>query len=848
MARTRRNLFNSRKKDENTNKLSPAEFEKAKQSIEELDSKTNFLVHGNTTDFDKETKEDFDEIKGTIRSVINMYKEITSDNLIEFITKNAMDEDNRINRINGSKLSSKDKEKKLKDMLQNPQNGLINEIYSSEKSRINKMSDYEKIVNFIPQLYQALNVLVDNIMSPDDFTKDVFSLMYNGEDVNEFDGKDAVIHNLKQLEQKYKIEDKTKRLIFDTLKYGDQFVSIVELDKEFDKLFGEDGNLLPMNEDMTLLDESSVILSEYEEKAFKDLFAEEGIEYKGNLKKDIAKMINDNIEFTKNPMSLYKEELMLEADFGNWNNVVDGFGNGATNRSKVDDSQHQKALRKNAQYQKRTLARKIAQSKSLFASDNPLIDELQNELTKDTEAELAKKKRNGKVTGSYVKILDPRKVVKIYMNGTTYGYYYLETEIDGLNVTNYSNSIAVSTAFQVKQGVDINTNNPANSGTKNLDPKSKLILDVFLRNISKKLNKKFIENNDQFKDMIYSLLKQEYIIKNKVKITYLAPTEVEHLKVNEAEDGYGRSVFDRILFSAKIYLATLTTTLMLKLSRSADHRTFYIETGLSNDIEGIIQDFVREIRAKEVKMADLNSIDTILNSIGQFQDYFIPQFDGQKSIDIDTTPGQQVDMDNDLLEYLKKAMISGMGIPASFLSYADEMEFARSVSMMNGMFLRMIVGYQKSLSEGFSNIYRTLYRNEYGQEEMNSDDENEAVVVDYDLIEARFPCPATLNMSNLNEQIGSAQTISDYIVNTLIGGTSQDERKREYMIREVSKDILPNIDWKKYEEMLETYYTDSVEETIKDAALQAAKQGNNPDDMMGQDPAMGPSDGMSSPF
>ena len=104
---------------------------------------------------------------------------------------------------------------------------------------------------------------------------------------------------------------------------------------------------------------------------------------------------------------------------------------------------------------------------------------------------------------------------------------------------------------------------------------------------------------------------------------------------------------------------------MLKLSRSADHRTFYIETGLSNDIEGIIQDFVREIRAKEVKMADLNSIDTILNNIGQFQDYFIPQFDGQKSIDIDTTPGQQVDMDNDLLEYLKKAMISGMGIPAS---------------------------------------------------------------------------------------------------------------------------------------------------------------------------------------
>ena len=186
-------------------------------------------------------------------------------------------------------------------------------------------------------------------------------------------------------------------------------------------------------------------------------------------------------------------------------------------------------------------------------------------------------------------------------------------------------------------------------------------------------------------------------------------------------------------------------------------------------------------------------------------------------------------MDNDLLEYLKKAMISGMGIPASFLSYADEMEFARSVSMMNGMFLRMIVGYQKSLSEGFSNIYRTLYRNEY---EANPDIKD---AVDYELIEARFPCPATLNMSNLNEQIGSAQTIAEYIVNTLVGTTSQDEHKRDYMLREVTKDVLPNIDWDKYQDMLDNYPVESVEETIKDAAMQAAKQQNSDMSGMGMD-------------
>ena len=404
MAReTRRPSFLRRNNKKDDQPSAPnKDLEKNKSIIDELDDKTNFLVHGNSNQFDTETQEDFDEIRSTIKSVMDMYKEVTSDNLIEFITKNALDEDNdKLKQMGRQSNSKKDKEKRLKEMLQNPQNGLINEIYSNEKSRINKMGDYDKIVNFIPQLYQALNVLVDNIMSPDDFTKDVFSLLYNEKEVHLDEDDNPVIKNLKELEKKYKIEDKCKQLIFDTLKYGDQFISIVNLDKEFDHLFGEDGTILPMNEDMSLLTESSVILSEYEEQEIRSMFEDEGIEYKGNLRKDIAKMINENIEFTKNPMSLYTDEIILEADFNNFNDVASGYGYGAANpKTKVDDSQHRKALKKNAQhYRNRTLARKIADGNRLFASDNPLIDELQSELEKNPEAEENKRKRNGKVTG-----------------------------------------------------------------------------------------------------------------------------------------------------------------------------------------------------------------------------------------------------------------------------------------------------------------------------------------------------------------------------------------------------------------------------------------------------------------
>lgn len=784
------------------------ESEEMRETVKQFNDKTSQVIDGVATEFRRESDDEFEEMQNTIKSVTDIYKTITGDNLIEFFTQHSIDEDNTRRKIAGRAFDKK--QNSIRKALEDPNKQNINDLYTNEKSRINKIPEYDQVVNYIPQLNQALNVLVDNIMSPDDFTKDVFTLKYNGETVVD-DTNDHIIRNLYDLEKIYNIEGKTKRIITDTLKYGDTFLSIVKMNDGLDKIFTEDGELISFNEDTVLLNESNLLLSENDEKRLLEFYKEETGNkkgYEGNIRADIARMINENITFSSNPLNLYKEELLLEADFN-------------TERfkyvsSKYDDEMTKKAMRMNASQQNRSLAQKITDRRSLFSTENPLAKELEKEANRISDSEKNARRKQGYVTGSFVKLLDPRKVVKIYSNGTCYGYYHLETELESLKVTNNSNATQIASAFQVKSGADIGNSSDGMFNQKKIDPKTQLILDVFLKNISKKLNKRFIENSPEFKQMLYQLLQQDYIVKNKVNITYLSPDEVEHFSVNMNEDdGYGRSVFDRILFTAKIYLATLTTTLMLKLSRSADHRTFIVETGLSNDLEGIIQDFVREIKSKEVTMSDLNSIDTILNNIGQFADYFIPSIDGQRAIDIDVTPGQQIDMDNDLMEYLKKAMISGMGIPASFLSYADEMEFARSVSMMNGMFLRMIVGYQKSLGDAFSNTYRKLYRNEYGKAEENTEEENKATLLDYDLIEAIFPSPATLNMTNLNEQIGSSQTVVEYVVNTLIGASEQNEDKRDFLTREVTKDIMTNIDWSHYEEILDRYRVEKVEIALK---------------------------------
>ena len=849
-------LFGRRKEEVEISPQDQQELDNIKGEIDEIQQKTTFLVHGADQVFADKNKEDLKQIKDTISAVSDKYKSVTGDSMIEFLTRMAMEDKRTKRNYNNQNPVTANREKnqsllELTKKLENPNNGVVNELYAKEKNRINLMDEYDQIVAYIPQLNQALNVLVDNIISPDDFTKDIFSIFYNDKDITSEDaGNNSIINNLKELNENYKFENKTRKLVSDTLKYGDQFVACLKYDTEFTKMFSEDVDYheILAEDKGQLLNEDSFLITDSEKDQLTELLKEDN--YDGDFVNDILRMINENVTFTDNKYAIMEEDILLETEF----KMETFFTDKRMKNIKAVDMKdpEQPSLKKPTKKSIKTRGKNS--KKSVMFNDNPLFQnieeidyakQMQDELV-DKKAKLSKENSRYYINGSYMRVLDPRRVIKIYLNGQTYGYYYIETE-SAFNTNNglgQQNPLAKTSTFQLRTSADIGL---SSNSDKPKDAKTQLILDIFLKNISKKLNKKFILNNDEFKEMLYTLIREDYIVKKKVNIIYLSPDDVEHLYINLQEDrgkpgeGYGESVFAKVLFTAKLYLAVLTCTLMMKVSRSADHRAFYIETGLSNDIEGTIQSFVREIKSKEIKISDMGSIDTVLNSVGMFHDYYIPQINGEKTIDIDTVPGQQADMENEFLDFLRKAMISGMGIPASFLSYADEMEFARSVSQMNSMFLRTIVSYQKYLGYGFSGIFRKLYRNEYAyEEEMNvfekRDSEEKVVSVNYESIEVRFPSPATLNLTNLSEQLNVVREVSDFITTTLLGEAGiADPNKKDSLQRQVVKDLMQNVDWVKYEDMLNHLPIDQIEEKLK-----------NPNDMnmMSMDNGMGMDDDM----
>lgn len=771
-------------------KINTNKYKSQLSDLSTVERETNNRIYGISNDFLVKNKEDFVKIKNVITNINQKQTEVTGPGLIEFFTKMVYEDDKAKNKqpktLAKNQAESTKTSEAFKRSLEAANNtGMINNIFFQEKERIKLYDEYRMVDYYIPQVHQAIEAITDSIISPDDYSKQVFEITYNGEANSDNTTNKLIIENIKRLEAQYKIEDKTKKWIMETVTVGDKFVAFLDYKTEFSSILTEDVEIL--NESI-MLNESNFSLSNEEISLLEETFLLEG-EEKGtiNWQNEVMNLVNSNVSFTTNTTALFEDEKQMVKDFTFTSDSfsTDTFESIKNNVLKNQGLKPKKKDIKNHEERINTLNKTIE-------------DQVKN------TGYVEKKDSPLDINGTYIKELEADKVIKLKMNSTCFGYYYLDVDSERLrNLTMQGVSNSRFTQLQMNKNLEFMETDDALA-----NPKTKLMVDLFARALATKLNKKFIEDNKEFKKVIYELIRQDFVMQKKVRLVFLAPEQVEHFMIEEAPDGYGVSVLSKVLFTCKLYLAVLLSTLMMKLSRSVDHRAFYVETGLSKDVENVIQSFIRDIKTKEIKMSDVQTIDTIFKSMGQFSDYFIPTVNGERPVEFEIISGQDVNMEDDFLEYLRKTIISGMGVPSSYINYHDEIDFSRSIAMQNSRFLRSIVIKQKALNESFSRVYRRLYKNEYDNEQHVTD-------VFIDKINVNFPSPATLNMTNLADQISTSQNIIDFVVQTLVGD-SPDDNEQDVVRKLVTKKMVPSIDWEMYEKLIEESKIDRVLDKVTD--------------------------------
>ena len=112
-----------------------------------------------------------------------------------------------------------------------------------EKDRLTRYKNFEYIYENIPQVYQAVGIYTDNILSPDITSKTIFHVVpdsrlpIDSEKIATLESE--IQHDMKSI----KLDEKAEPIVSNTLLYGDFFVEIIDTHKSLEQM-----NLKPLNE------------------------------------------------------------------------------------------------------------------------------------------------------------------------------------------------------------------------------------------------------------------------------------------------------------------------------------------------------------------------------------------------------------------------------------------------------------------------------------------------------------------------------------------------------------------------------------------------------------------------
>ena len=97
-----------------------------------------------------------------------------------------------------------------------------------ERDRFSRYRTYEKLYQAVPELYQAVGIYTDNILSPDVVSKEVLLVMSTEQTALTSDRRNSTRAMIKSIIEQTNLENHIEEIVKTTLTYGDCFVEIVD--------------------------------------------------------------------------------------------------------------------------------------------------------------------------------------------------------------------------------------------------------------------------------------------------------------------------------------------------------------------------------------------------------------------------------------------------------------------------------------------------------------------------------------------------------------------------------------------------------------------------------------------
>lgn len=591
-----------------------------------------------------------------------------------------------------------------------------------QSGRVARYGEYDAICSKISYVQRALQVRTDHIIAPDDVLKHSIQVI-----PFDRDSKDRKVEIAKtrivEFCRHFKLENKIKKLVFDTLKYGDNFVEIVPTPKGRNAL---------------------VVINE-------------GVDYTAFRKLKTLCEFADELKTTEPVYNNNKTEIIDNKEVSStpFKIVID---------EAVEDLSNKKILKENLNINmggtltgmtpdvyKAPFSNAVpVNTEPLSKDDHPVgkvnDDKFKSKYSNETNADTKKEDDNFlQLKDISIVFHEPKYIIR------------LETQ-----------RFKVCLGYLVFPKVD-----PTTMLTGNMNTNIDSICANFLSTVETKLGIKSehdkIKVSDDIKNVLLAHLKK---IKNNedLKVRYVAPEFMEHFRINVSKYApYGESILDSSLYDAKLLMALKTAATIKKINACSDKRFVSVEVGLPRDAKNVVNKMEEMLTKKRISIGSFGNIDSIPSQISSFETIFIPMKDGKKYVEVDQQNwGGDTSNDTENIKNMRDSIIGNLGVPAPFVNIDENQSNRSSLTTESINFLRTIIDDQKELSIPLHELICKIYRLIYGDQETDI----------LDKIQVTFNEPKALPNSLQAEYIETMQRVIQALGEL---GMPKDYLKKQYL-------------------------------------------------------------------
>ena len=670
----------------------------------------------------------------------------------------------------------------------------IMDLYSQNMITRDMDREIDVVCKYMPKLEEALDIKADHVLTADHFNRDNIRInvldSMDPEETNDQNSKsetntDSTIESFKK---KYDLSNLASKIYKKTAKYGEEYIYVISYNKALSRL-------LQKSSGQNLLTESGYLT----ESSINSIVEDNNIDlnftyFTPQDHNNISPLLESGLVYEKDEYSKYKSQLMKINEDAEENSINVEINTTGVIPSVV--SQQSNLNRILQETQSLVEARKVkikSDLKTNFTYANNINDKIK-EYSKDflqsptdfstkggqdgfTDISNSKKNTKVDIPGCIVEELEHTMVKPLYIRNIPLGYYYIEsdTPLDVNEQTTFSSTLG---GLRPRRS----TRDRENMTSQQTD---NAVLLKIAKQISQKIDAKFINANQDLAQEIYTILKFNADHANgkvsKIRISFIPPEDIVHSYFDLNEKTHrGKSDLERSLFPAKLYSCLYISNTIALLTRGYDKRVYHVRQAVDTNITAVLLNVINQIKQSNFNLRQIENMNNILNITGRFNDLVIPQnANGESPVSFEVMPGQNVEIKTEFMNTLEEMSINQTGVSLEMVNSRTMENTATHITMTNTRFLIKIYNRQIQYEQILSRLFTMIYQNEY--------DSNNTV-------EVELPPPVMLNFTNTSQIIAVANELIQNIV-TMKMGTEQDEQVKQAflgkLMRFYFKSFLP---------------------------------------------------------